>query len=166
MKLPIAILLLMLAGTVTAQTTYRWVDKEGKVHYTDRPPAPNQATKVEQKQSARLGADQTASYALRKAMADFPVTLYTQPQCGDFCQEARNHLTGRGIPFVEKSISSQADAAALRTLIGEGDLVVPVMQVGSKTLKGYLRSDWDSLLDAAGYPKGNAKAPATPGTAP
>jgi glutaredoxin len=165
MRFPVALVLLALASTVAAQTMYRWVDKEGKVHYTDRPPAPDQATKVEQKRSVLLGADQTASYALRKATAEYPVTLYTQPKCGDYCQEARNHLTERGVPFTEKTVVTQADAAALRTLVGEGELVVPVMQVGSKALKGYLRSEWDSLLDAGGYPKGNAKAPPTPGTA-
>ena len=166
MRFPVSVLLLALASTVAAQTMYRWVDKDGKVHYTDRPPAPSQATKVEQKRSALLGTDQTASYALRKAMADYPVTLYTQPQCGDFCQDARNHLTGRGVPFTEKTVGTQADAAALRALVGEGDLVVPVMQVGSRALKGYLRSEWDGLLDAAGYPKSNAKVTPTPETAP
>ena len=166
MRFSVALLLLVLASTVAAQTTYRWVDKDGKIHYTDRPPAPNQATKVEQKRSALLGADQTASYALRKATTDYPVTLYTQPKCGDYCQEARNHLTRRGIPFTEKTVGTEADAAVLRTLLGEGDLVVPVMQVGSKALKGYLGSEWDGLLDAAGYPKGNTKAKSTPETAP
>lgn len=78
MKL-LAILLLVLASAVSAQTTYRWIDKEGKVHYTDRPPAPTEATKVEQKRSALLGADQTMSYALRKATAEYPVTPATAP---------------------------------------------------------------------------------------
>lgn len=153
MRLTIAIALLALAATAAAQTTYRWIDKEGKVHYTDRPPAPNEARKVEQKRSAMLGADQTASYTLRKAMTDYPVTLYTQTTCGDVCKSGREYLNRRGVPFSEKSITSEEDAKALRSLIGEGDLVVPVLQVGSKSAKGYLSSDWDGLLDAAGYPK-------------
>jgi hypothetical protein len=153
MRLTIAIALLALAAAAAAQTTYRWIDKEGKVHYTDRPPAPKEARQVEQKRSAMLDADQTASYALRKAMADYPVTLYTQPTCGDVCKSGREHLSRRGVPFSEKSIAGEDDVKAVRALVGEGELVVPILQVGSKSAKGYLGSDWDSLLDAAGYPK-------------
>ncbi len=156
MKTTLAIALLLVAATAAAQTTYRWVDKEGKVHYTDRPPAPGAAAKVEQKRSVMLGVDQTASYTLRKAVADYPVTLYTQTNCGEACQQGRDHLTRRGVPFTDKTIATEEDMKALRALVGEGDLVVPVIQVGNKSAKGYLTSTWDGLLDAAGYPKGTA----------
>jgi glutaredoxin len=156
-KRPVLLLLMAVSLTASAQLTYRWVDKAGKLHYTDRPPAPGEARQVEEKSPVSLGADQTASYTVRKAMADYPVTLYVQADC-PACREGREHLKRRGIPFSEKTIVSQADAAALRPLIGEGNMVVPVMQVGSRTAKGYLGSEWDSLLDAAGYPKSKAEA--------
>ena len=159
MRFLLALTLLTLAFAATAQTTYRWIDKEGKIHYTDRPPAPNEASKVEKKRSAVLGADQTISYALSKAVADYPVTLYTQTTCGDVCKEARDFLAKRGVPFSEKGIASSDDVDALRALIGPGDLVVPVMLVGRKVAKGYLRSDWEGLLDAAGYPKSGTTQP-------
>lgn len=158
MRFPFAIFLLVAALAAQAQMTYRWVDKEGKVHYTDRPPAPGEAAKVEQKRPAQLGADQTMSYAVRKATADYPVTLYTQTDCGEACKQARDHLTRRGVPFSEKAVTTEDDLKALRALVGEGELIVPVVQVGSKSAKGYLASSWDGLLDAAGYPKANAKA--------
>lgn len=160
MRLPAAIILLAIAFAAAAQTTWRWTDKEGRVHYTDEPPAPGEAAKVEQKRSVPPGADETASYALRKAMTDYPVTLYTQPNCGDICKDGRDHLTRRGVPFSEKSVTTDADLKALRALGGEGELVVPLLQVGTKTWRGYLSTQWDSLLDAAGYPKAAAKAAA------
>lgn len=166
MRYLLALSLLALTFAATAQSTYRWIDKEGKVHYTDRPPAPNEAAKVEKKPSVMLGADPTASYALRQAVADYPVTLYTQSECGDACKEGREHLTQRGVPFAEKRIVNESDIATLRPLLGEGDPIVPLMQVGSKVAKGYLRSDWDNLLDAAGYPKATAKPGAKPATKP
>ncbi len=158
MRFPLAIALLVAALAAHAQMTYRWVDKEGKVHYTDRPPAPGEAAKVEQKRPAQLGADQTMSYLLRKATADYPVTLYTQTDCGEVCKQGRDHLAKRGVPFSEKTVTTEDDLKALRAVVGEGELIVPVMQVGSKSSRGYLASSWDSLLDAAGYPKANAKA--------
>jgi hypothetical protein len=162
MRVFAALVLTIVSVAVGAQTTYRWIDKEGKVHYTDRPPAPNEAAKVEQKRAVLLGADQTAAYTLRKAMADYPVTLYTQANCGDPCKNGRDHLARRGAPFSEKSISTQDDVKEVRAIAGQGELVVPLLQVGNKTAKGgYLGSDWDGLLDAAGYPKiGNGGAAA------
>ena len=160
MRFPLAIVLLVAALAAHAQITYRWIDKEGKVHYTDRPPVPGEASRVEQKRSTQLGADQTMSYALRKATTEYPVTLYTQTDCGEVCKQARDHLTRRGVPFSEKAVTTEDDLKALRTLVGEGDLIVPVVQVGGKSSRGYLASSWDSLLDAAGYPTTNAKAAA------
>lgn len=157
MRTSIAIILLALAATAAAQTTYRWIDKEGKVHYSDRPPAAGEARKVEQKRPGAAEADPTASYTLRKAMADYPVTLYTQVNCGDVCAKGRDHLTKRGVPFSEKTVASEDDVKALRALVGEGELVVPVIQVGNKASKGYLGSGWDGLLDAAGYPKSGSR---------
>ncbi|MBK7815267.1 MAG: glutaredoxin family protein [Rhodocyclaceae bacterium] len=157
MRFPLAIVLLVAALAAHAQMTYRWIDKEGKVHYTDRPPAPGEAARVEQKRPTQLGADQTMSYALRQATAEYPVMLYTQTDCGEVCKQARDHLARRGVPFSEKTVTTADDLKALRTLVGEGDLIVPVVQVGGKSSRGYLASSWDSLLDAAGYPKANAK---------
>jgi glutaredoxin len=158
-----AMILLAVSFGAAAQSMYRWTDKEGKVHYSDRPPAAGEAAKVEQKRSVTLGAEtKEMSALLRKAVADYPVTLYTQPTCGEPCQSARDLLTRRGIPFTEKSVVTESDAAPLRALLGGTDkLTVPVMQVGSRSAKGYLSSEWENLLDAAGYPKGSGK-PAKP----
>ncbi len=156
-----ALVLTIVSVAVGAETTYRWIDKEGKVHYTDRPPAAGEAAKVERKRPALLGADQTASYTLRKATEDYPVTLYTQTDCGDVCKQARDHLGRRGVPFSEKAVTTEDDLKALRTLVGEGELIVPVIQVGNKSARGYLASNWDSLLDAAGYPRAAAKSGAS-----
>lgn len=153
MKASLALCLLLLASSVGAQSMYRWVDKEGKVHYTDRAPVAGEAAKVEQKRSVLLGADQTMSYTLRQAMADYPVTLYTQKDCPP-CVDGRNHLTRRGVPFSEKTVGSDAEIAALKTLVGDEQAGLPVLQVGRKaSKKGYLGSEWDGLLDSAGYPK-------------
>jgi hypothetical protein len=151
-------ILLAAAFGVAAQTTYRWIDKDGKVHYSDSRPAPGEAKTVEQKRASQLGVvEKELPYTVRQAAADFPVTLYTQSQCGDVCILARDRLSQRGIPFAEKSVTTEADVANLKSLLGGTEAVLPVLQVGSRILKGYLGDDWDNLLDAAGYPKAKAK---------
>lgn len=150
---PVALLLALTAISAAAQSMYRWVDKDGKVHYTDRPPATAEAAQVEKKSSVLLGVDQTATYTLRKAVADYPVTLFTDKDC-EPCKDARNHLNKRGVPFTEKNVYNNDDRLdELKTLIGSDKLQVPVVQVGRQTLKGYQAGEWDRLLDASGYPK-------------
>jgi glutaredoxin len=143
--------LLLAAGLALAQSTYRWVDQDGKVHYGDRPPAKNARELQERKYSAPA-ADKPMSTAMRQAAASFPVTLYVTPDCGTACQEGRDYLAKRGIPYAEKSVEGSDEIAALRERLGGGDTVVPVLMVGDKHRKGFLESAWAGLLDAAGYP--------------
>lgn len=150
MKRSAVLLALLAAGLAQAQSAYRWVDKDGKVHYGDRPP--QTARDVEERKYATPAADRQLSYAMRQAMQNFPVTLYVTPDCEVACKEGRDYLARRGIPFTEKSVTSNEEIAALREQLGGGDVVVPVLLVGEKSRKGFLESAWAGLLDAAGYP--------------
>lgn len=139
-------------GLAQAQTTYRWVDQAGKVHYGDRVPPPQTAREVQEKRFAAPAADKPLSHAMRQARKNFPVTLYVGTECPP-CQEGRDYLNKRGIPFSEKSVAGNEEIDALRKLLGGGEVMVPVLQVGEKTSKGFLEPGWAGLLDAAGYPK-------------
>ena len=144
---------LLAASAAQAQTSvYRWVDKDGKVHFSDAPPAED-AKDVKQKQMGGGSADDSSlPYATQIAMRRNPVTFYTGNACGDLCDSARNLLSNRGIPFSERNAEANpADGDALRKLIGE--LRVPVLVIGQNTLKGYEESTWQSALDSAGYPR-------------
>ena len=84
-------------------------------------------------------------------MRDFPVRLYTAPQCKTECQEARQVLQGRGIPYREESVATRAALEELKRLAGQD--AVPVLQVGQEILVGMQLSRWNQTLDLAGYPK-------------
>lgn len=150
MKARLLLLALLFATTAYAQT-YRWVDKDGKVHYGDRPPA-SAAGQVQERRLGAPAADKTLPYGVQQAVASFPVTLYVSADCGDGCTEGRDYLKSRGIPFSEKSVATSEGIEALKKLAG-GEAVVPVLMVGAKSAKGWLQGDWQHLLDAAGYPK-------------
>lgn len=152
MKLPLALLLLALATAAGAQSMYRWVDKGGKVHYGDRPPAAGEASRIEERQSSALAEEQAQADVLQQAVASSPVTIYTQPDCKP-CLTGRNHLGKRGIPFNERSISTEADMAELNALLAGQEPLLPLIKVGNKVARGFLASEWDKLLDSAGYPK-------------
>ncbi|MDP2879415.1 MAG: glutaredoxin family protein [Sulfuricella sp.] len=154
MKLAVFFCVLCMFAVYSAQSAslYRWVDTDGKVHYTEQPPPPSAARKVEEKTIGTPPADDgQLPYASRLAAKNFPVTLYNSG-CGEACTKAREHLTQRGVPFNEKDAGMPDVQAELKKLIGA--LEVPVLAVGTVTrLKGYEPGAWNAALDEAGYPK-------------
>ncbi len=149
-----SLLLVLLAGSAQAATLYKWVDADGRVHYTDQPPAPGAKvteTRAAPSSSASGGADTTLPYALRTPAARYPVTLYSSPEC-DACGAARAHLAARGVPFTEKLLKTTADVDAFRQL-GFAREAVPALSVGREKTVGFEAEGWNRLLDAAGYPK-------------
>lgn len=148
------LLLVLLAGSAQAATLYKWVDADGRVHYTDQPPAPGAKVteaRAAPSSAASGGADATLPYALRTPAARYPVTLYSSPEC-DACGAARAHLAARGVPFSEKLLKTTADVDAFRQL-GFAREAVPALAVGREKTVGFEAEGWNRLLDAAGYPK-------------
>ena len=143
--------LIAVSGYVQAAGLYKWVDKNGKVHYGEYPA--EDAVKPEHKKfsSNVTTSDDDLSYSVRKAKADFPVTLYVASNCGDACNQARAMLSKRGIPFAEKNLVTAEDITAFKTKYGGNS--TPSLTVGKKLLSGFETSLWDSELDSAGYPK-------------
>lgn len=131
---------------------YKIVGPDGRVTYTDRPPTDGSAKVIAIGRDARAAeaAAVQLPLALRQVVARFPVTLYTSPDCTP-CETGRKLLTQRGVPFTERQILNDEDAAALERL--SGSRTVPMLGVGSQLLRGYLEADWQSTLDVAGYPR-------------
>lgn len=144
-----------LLGTSAQAQMYRWVDKDGKVHYTDQPPPANEAKKVEAKKfGGNLIPGGSLPYATQQAVKNFPVTLYTG-DCGAACTQAKTFLTKRGIPYSERLPGKNpADAEQFKQVTK--DNLIPFLQVGGSTqLKGFDEAAWAAALDQAGYPKTN-----------
>lgn len=157
MRILVTCLLLILPLTASAQL-YRWVDANGRVTYSDQPP-PATARDVQQKKLGNnVFSTEKLSYGARKAMQDFPVTLYTGQDCGKGCDDARAYLKQRGVAFSEKGLVTSEDAATYRQNVGDGPLFVPALTVGSQKFKGFEKATWERLLDDAGYPKGGSSA--------
>lgn len=140
-------------GWAQAQSAYRWVDQEGKVHYGDRPPPAKSVRELEERKLSAPAADPGLPYGIRQAAANYPVTLYVNSGCGAPCEEGRGHLRKRGVPFAEKLVATAEEIETLKKLLGGAEPTVPVLQVGARVYKGWQEGGWDGLLDAAGYPK-------------
>jgi glutaredoxin len=157
-----AVAMLLGGAAVGALAQYKIVGPDGKVTYTDKPPTP---------QDIRPGTGTPAQsgtgglpFETRQAMTKYPVTLFTTKNCPG-CDQARQSLRQRGVPFSEYSVATNDDYAALQARFGGTSL--PVVLIGSQSMKGYSSNDLQSYLDAAGYPAqahlvGYNWAPASP----
>ena len=130
---------------------YRYIDADGKVVYSDKPPPPN-AKSVQPKRIGENVIDTSeVPIAARQATERYPVTLYTF-ECGEPCQGAEALLNRRGIPFKAVNVSDPPGAAKLMALTGSN--LAPVLQVGEKMVsKGLNEQRWQAMLDEAGYPR-------------
>jgi glutaredoxin len=182
-----SVVLVTLASSSLAQQVFRIVGPDGRVTFSDRPPPPGSANRIEpvaavaNNAQATPAATSTAALplVLREPASRFPVTLYTGNNCAP-CESARALLVSRGIPFSERTVTTAQDLDAMRRL--SGDLALPMATIGGQQLKGFSDAEWTQYLDAAGYPKSSAlpagfrqsppaplvavQAPPAPATAP
>lgn len=150
--LSLSLMLALLSMGTHAQTVYRIVGPDGKVTFSDR--APDTAAKPAQTTAGTPGGSSASGaglpFELGKVAARFPVTLYTGQNCAP-CDTARRMLEARGVPFSERTINTSEDLQALTKLGSDSSL--PFATIGGQQLSGFSDSEWNSYLDAAGYPK-------------
>lgn len=146
--------LAFVGGLTQAQTIYRVVGPDGKVTFSDKPPvsaANVTATGIGGKPLEINGP--VLPLELRQVVGKYPVTLYTSSNCAP-CGTGRALLSGRGVPFTEKTVTTNDDAQALQRI--SGDTSLPFLTIGGQQIKGYSDAEWTQFLDAAGYPKTSA----------
>ena len=159
-------LALLASGLLQAQTVYRVVGPDGKVTFSDKPPAnASNATATGPGGRAVGVGGPPLPFELRQVVSRFPVTLYTASNCAP-CGAGRALLTSRGVPFTEKTVTSVEDSQALTRISGENSL--PFLTIGAQQIRGYSDTVWTQFLSAAGYPNASVlpanfrNPPATP----
>lgn len=139
-----------------AQTVYRVVDPDGRVRFTDQPPSPNEKATATSGGKPVSAIPSGLPYELRQVVGKYPVTLYTASDCAP-CVSARELLTGRGVPFTERTVNTAEDTEALKRLSGDNSL--PFLTIGSQRIKGLTPAEWHQYLNAAGYPPSSQLPP-------
>lgn len=125
MSLVCAVLLASLAGAALAEQVYRWVDKDGHVHYSQMPPpttgaaaaaatslyvAPADPTGLKNEQSLEKGmnAQQKAqAEAQQQAAADAAKKAQQQKQCDDMRQQLQNMQNSRKVSLQDQNGQTQ-----------------------------------------------------------
>ncbi|MES2047776.1 MAG: glutaredoxin family protein [Pseudomonadota bacterium] len=163
-------MLCLFSGSASAQL-YKWVGADGKVTYSDVPPPPG-AKQLSTKASSGESGGVPLPEDLAAAVSKNPVTLYTGATCVP-CNEGRTLLKQMGIPFSEKTVSSNDDIDKLKKVSGE--LQLPLLVISNSKFRGFNDAEWRVALSSAGYPETNklpknyrypAAEPASPPPAP
>ena len=144
--------LLVVACAAQAQSVFRIVGPDGKVTFSDKPPSNTASVSVTGpggKPVPVRAEEAVLPFDLRQSMARYPVTFYSGPGCVP-CTAGRLLLQGRGVPYTEFNVSSNADIDALQRISGDNSL--PFLTIGGQKLKGYSQTEWNQFLNAAGYP--------------
>lgn len=141
-----------LCASLGAQAeVYRWVDKTGKVNYSDAPPADAPA-EPRRLHDNRIDQEKLP-YTTRKAAERFPLRLAVSADCKEPCVLARAYLNKRKLPFTEQTLATTADHDAFLLRTGKKEVILPTLLVGEKALAGFEETSWSAALEYAGYPK-------------
>jgi glutaredoxin len=136
----------------SAADMYKWVDENGKTHYTDSPPPGKKAKKLDLKINTITGPATVTT--IGKPIPQTPaatgtakVRLYTTTWCG-YCKRAKAYLQARGTPYQEIDVETSAQGQSeFQALGGRG---VPVILVGNQRMDGYSEGTLAGMLKHAG----------------
>ena len=77
-------------------------------------------------------------------MADKNVIIYSTPTC-PYCKRAKDYLSRKGIPFVDRNVAVDRDAAK-EMIQKSGQMGVPVIIIDGEVVVGFNQTLLDELL--------------------
>jgi hypothetical protein len=115
------VVLATLAGAALADQVYRWVDKDGHVHYTQTPPPATEAVSStstvitaagpdptglkneQQLEKIQAGQQKAQAEAQQQAAADAQKKAQQQKQCDDMRQQLQNMQNSRKVSLQDQN---------------------------------------------------------------
>jgi glutaredoxin len=146
-----AVVISLLYSTLSASAgVYKWADEQGRIHYSDSPPAEVKSNKVDIKINSIKGLAVVSSFTSRASASSDKIAnvrIFTTPWCG-YCKKAKTYLQTRKTPFEELDVEASDSAKAeYQSIGGRG---VPVILVGNQRMDGYSEERLEWMLKSAG----------------
>lgn len=147
--------LLCSSDLASAETVYRSISPDGRVVYSDQPPAAGKVQRVysfddlpaspvpESVLRFRQELDKGLKKRLAQAGAPSVTQLYTATWCG-YCRKAKAYLGERGIAYQEVDIDTPDGAQAY--VQAGGGRGVPLLLWKGQRVQGFSRGAYDSLF--------------------
>jgi len=134
------IFMLFINPLAQTQEIYKWVDKQGKVHFGDRKPDSQQ--NIEELNIKLVNSVETVSYQPSSIDIGKKVVIYTTSWCG-YCKKAKKYFTDKRIRYTEKNIEkSKIAKMEFKKLGGKG---VPMILVGKKKTSGFSQAGFERI---------------------
>lgn len=153
----VASLFAFASAAIQADTVYRSVGPDGKVTYSQRPPADGKIDKTLVFQNlpstplpeATLRFQAELMKSMNKKFANAakpyygPARLFMAQWCG-YCKQAKVYLAEKGIPYQEYDIDTQA---GMRAFVEAGETRgVPVILANGQRVQGFSRPAYEALF--------------------
>lgn len=152
-----AVALVLAAPPIYSATVYRTVDADGKVVYSDKPPAngkvqktltlTNGPTTPVPESVLKYQADLEKSMKQRLANAAAPASgtalLFTTKTCG-YCVHAKAYLAEKRIPYQEHDIETPQGMQMFASV--GGGRGVPVLVQNDKRVAGFSKTNYDAFF--------------------
>jgi glutaredoxin len=160
MRTPIIAALFLIPALVHADTVYKTIGPDGRVIYSQQPPADGKVAKeftfanlpatplpesvVRYRNELQKSMQNRLAGNSKRLDTSEPVLLMAQ-WCG-YCRQAKGYLAEKGIRYKEYDIDTEA---GMRALIEAGSgRGVPVMLWNDKKVQGFSRAAYDALFNA------------------
>lgn len=128
----------MLYANSAGAEIYKWIDDNGKTHFTDKKPDHTSSKPVQLKINTYTGV----SYDMANLQHSANVVIYTTQSCG-YCKQAISYFKRKKIAFTEYDI--EKDMAARKRHQQMGASGVPVIIVGKKRMNGFSEQGFEKI---------------------
>jgi glutaredoxin len=150
MRAAFLLVLALAPACVHADTIYRSVGPDGRITYSQKPPA---GAKVEKTLTftnlpatpipESLMGEQKKPGEPGKRMATGRPVLFTAVWCG-YCTQAKAYLAKKGVSYTEYDIDTPGGAQAFRE--SAGGKGIPVLLLNERRVQGYSQQAYDALF--------------------
>ena len=136
------------AATTVHSKIYKWIDEDGKVHMSDKPPKMGGFDEVKVKvnvissQNSLIKNDATVSNNKHQKTSNKKVIMYGAEWCG-VCKKAKRYFNSNNIAFTEYDIDKSAKGKREYEKLGGGG--IPIILVGKKRMNGFSASSFQRL---------------------
>jgi len=158
LKRLIALFLLVTLTTPLSAALYTWRDGGGVIHISDKPPGEQaddstpEVKKIEVAEFTTVNTRQLPQTPIdlsgltdqegEESAALRSVIMYTTAWC-NICKHAKQYMTQKKIPYVEKDIEKSLEARKeFRELGGDG---VPLILLGDQVMAGFSRVEFEAF---------------------
>ena len=156
----VVIIGLLATSTVWSDAIYKWVDKEGGVHYSDRAPdedhvegdietRPAVGGSPPPAASKEEGTHLPAIVAPSRPNSDrksIEVEIYTTSWC-PYCTKARDYLVAKGVDFIEFDVEEDPNARRRKNQLNPKGSI-PTAVIDGQVLVGFSKSAYEKALNS------------------